>query len=170
MGYPLVYLPAIKGHVAQDIVWTLPAFLEFCYIVQQNVITDNTLSNLKNALDHFHYHRKIFWESSDYKRYISLPRQHSLVHYEALIHLFGVLNGLCTSITESKHITVVKKPWWLSSKYRALGQILQTNQSLAQLAATCSDFEAGGMLPISWPRENMLQGNVMFPFADQPIS
>ncbi|KIK13237.1 hypothetical protein PISMIDRAFT_119195, partial [Pisolithus microcarpus 441] len=155
MKYPLVYLPAIEGHVPQDIVRTLRAFLEFCYIVRQNIITDDTLSDLKNALDHFHYHREIFRDVGVRVEGFSLPRQHSLVHYEALIHLFGAPNGLCTSITKSKHITVVKKPWWWSSKYRALGQILRTNQRLAQLAATRSDFEARGMLPISWPRENV---------------
>ncbi|KAI6032342.1 hypothetical protein BKA83DRAFT_4046649 [Pisolithus microcarpus] len=158
MKYPLVYLPAIEGHIPQDIVRTLHAFLEFCYIVRQNVITDDTLSDLKNALDRFHYHREIFRDVGVQVEGFSLPRQHSLVHYEALICLFGAPNGLCTSITESKHITAVKKPWWRSSKYRALGQILRTNQRLAQLAAARSDFEARGMLPISRPRENVLQG------------
>lgn len=31
-----------------------------------------------------------------------LPRQHSLVHYSALIRGFGAPNGLCSSITESR--------------------------------------------------------------------
>ncbi|KAI5980898.1 hypothetical protein EDD15DRAFT_2204812 [Pisolithus albus] len=126
--------------------------------LMKNVITDDTLSDLKNALDRFHYHREIFREVGVRVEGFSLPRQHSLVHYEALIRLFGAPNGLCTSITESKHITAVKKPWRRSSKYRALGQILRTNQRLAQLAAARSDFEARGMLPISRPRENVLQG------------
>ncbi|KAI6015830.1 hypothetical protein BKA83DRAFT_4005538, partial [Pisolithus microcarpus] len=141
-----VYLLGIEGHIPQDIVQTLCAFLEFCYIVRQNVITNDTLSDLKNALDCFHYHCEIFQDVGVRVEGFSLPRQHSLVHYEALIRLFGVPNGLCTSITESKHITAVKKPWWQSSKYRALGQILRTNQCLAQLAAARSDFEARGML------------------------
>jgi hypothetical protein len=44
------------------------------------------------------------------------------------------------------HITAVKKPWRRSSKHHALGQMLQTNQRLAQLAAARVDFEARGML------------------------
>ena len=63
-----------------------------------------------------------------------------------MIHLFSAPNGLCMSITESKHITAVKKPWWCSNKHKALGQILWTNQRLAQLAAAHTDFERCGML------------------------
>ncbi|KAI5984035.1 hypothetical protein EDD15DRAFT_2390543 [Pisolithus albus] len=147
----------MKGHVPQDIVRTLRAFLEFCYIVRQNVITDDTLKDLRNALERFHHYREVFRDVGVRTEGFSLPRQHSLVHYEALIRLFGAPNGLCTSITESKHITAVKKPWRRSSKYKALGQILRTNQRLSQLAAARTDFEAHGMLPISRPRENILK-------------
>ncbi|KAI6014382.1 hypothetical protein PISMIDRAFT_121352 [Pisolithus microcarpus 441] len=124
MGCPLVYLPAIEAHIPQDIVQTFHTFLELCYIIQQNVITDDTLSNLKNALEHFHHYCEIFWDVGVWMGGFSLPCQHSLVHYEALICLFGAPNGLCMSITKSKHITAVKKPWWQSSKYRALSHIL----------------------------------------------
>ncbi|KIJ16060.1 hypothetical protein PAXINDRAFT_76254, partial [Paxillus involutus ATCC 200175] len=49
---------------------------------------------------------------------------------------FGAPNGLCPSITESKHITAVKKPWRRSNKHNALGQILRTNQRHFQLVPT----------------------------------
>ncbi|KAI5989939.1 hypothetical protein EDD15DRAFT_2198292 [Pisolithus albus] len=45
-----VYLPAIEGHVPDDMVQAFRAFLEFCYIIRQNVITDDTLKELKDAL------------------------------------------------------------------------------------------------------------------------
>ncbi|KAI6101179.1 hypothetical protein F5141DRAFT_1065946 [Pisolithus sp. B1] len=45
-----VYLPAIEGHVPDDVVQMFCAFLEFCYIICQNVITDDTLKELKDAL------------------------------------------------------------------------------------------------------------------------
>ncbi|KIK77144.1 hypothetical protein PAXRUDRAFT_17693 [Paxillus rubicundulus Ve08.2h10] len=106
-----VYLPAIEGHMPDDIVCTLHAFLEFCYIIHWNVITDNTLMELKGALEQFHQYREVFRDLGVRPGGFSLPRQHSLVHYKSLIWLFGALNGLCTSITESKHITTVKRPW-----------------------------------------------------------
>jgi hypothetical protein len=65
----------------------------------------------------------------------SLPRQHAMVHYPQLIRLFAAPNGVCTSITESKHIRAVKEPWRLSSRNNALFQMLTTNQRLDQLSA-----------------------------------
>ena len=76
----------------------------------------------------------------------SLPQQHSLIHYLMLIHVFGAPNGVCSSITESKHITMVKKPWRRSSRYEVLGQMLLINQHLDKLAAACVDFTSRGML------------------------
>ncbi|KAN0111280.1 hypothetical protein V8E52_008655 [Russula decolorans] len=60
--------------------------------------------------------------------------------------LFGAPNGLCSSITESKHIKAVKEPWRRSSRFNALGQILVTNQRLDKLAACRVNFMARGML------------------------
>lgn len=64
-----------------------------------------------------------------------------------MIEDFGVPGGLCSSITESRHITAVKKPWRRSSRYQALGQMLLINQRLDKLAAMRSSFAARGMLP-----------------------
>ncbi|KIJ06058.1 hypothetical protein PAXINDRAFT_20728 [Paxillus involutus ATCC 200175] len=144
-----VYLPAIEGHVPEDVVRTIRSFLEICYIVRRNVITDDTLMELKGALNRFHEYREVFRDIGVCVEGFSLPCQHSLIHYESLIRLFGAPNGLCTSITQLKHITAVKKPWRRSNKHNALGQMLRTNQRLSQLAAARANFEARGMLPIS---------------------
>jgi hypothetical protein len=40
----------------------------------------------------------------------------------------------------------MKEPWHHSSRFKALGQMLLTNQRLDKLAAACADFEARGML------------------------
>ncbi|KAG1862088.1 hypothetical protein DFJ58DRAFT_715350 [Suillus subalutaceus] len=138
-----VYLPAIKGHVPDVIV---RAFLEFCYLVRQDIITENTLEEIKEALDRFHCYHKIFQETGVHFDGFSLPHQHSLVHYITLIHMFGAPNGVCSSITESKHIKAVKEPWRRLSKFNALGQMLLTNQRLDKLAAACTDFMAREML------------------------
>ncbi|KAG1884298.1 hypothetical protein F4604DRAFT_1878722 [Suillus subluteus] len=84
-----VYLPAIEGYVPTDMVCTFRAFLEFCYLVRHNIITESTLT---------------------------------------------------------KHIKAVKEPWRRSSRYKALGQMLVTNQRLDKLAASCIDFKSCGML------------------------
>ena len=138
-------MAAIEGHVLQDIVCAFHAFLEFCYLVHQNTITKSTLDEIEDALSRYHHYRTIFTESGTIPTF-SLPRQHSLVHYAYLIRRFGAPNGLCSSITESKHIKAIKEPWRRSSKYKALGQMLVTNQHLDKLAAARVDFANRGML------------------------
>ena len=76
----------------------------------------------------------------------NLPRQHSLGHYRRNIQLFGAPNGLCSSITKSKHIKAVKKPWRCSSHFEALGQMLVTNQHIDKLSALRVDFVSRGLL------------------------
>ncbi|KAG2361322.1 hypothetical protein BDR07DRAFT_1238185, partial [Suillus spraguei] len=76
----------------------------------------------------------------------SLSHQHSLQHYVLLIHLFGAPNGLCSSITEAKHIKAIKEPWRHSNQYKALGQMLITNRCLDKLAVSCVDFTQHKML------------------------
>ncbi|KAG1765633.1 hypothetical protein EDD22DRAFT_978677 [Suillus occidentalis] len=141
-----VYLPAIEGHVPQDIIRCFRAFLEFCYIMRQDIIAEDTLLQLSDCLGRFHRYRQIFQDTSIRFDGFSLPRQHALCHYSMLIRLFGAPNGICSSITESKHIKAVKEHWRRSSKFNALGQMLLTNQRLDKLAASRSDFTACRML------------------------
>jgi hypothetical protein len=141
-----VYLPAIEGHVPRDVVHTFRAFLEFCYIVRRDVITEEMLRNLQDALTLYHHYRTIFEELGIRPDGFTLPRQHSLVHYLSLIRAFGAPNGICSLITESKHIKAVKEPWRQSNRYNALSQMLLTNQRLDKLAAARIDFTDCGML------------------------
>ncbi|KAG2106172.1 uncharacterized protein F5147DRAFT_746322 [Suillus discolor] len=140
-----VYLPAIKGYVPTDVVRTFRAFLKFCYLVRRNIITESTLVYIQDALDRFHHYRNVF-ELTGVVFTFSLPRQHSCSHYALLIRLFGAPDGLCSSITKTKHIKAVKEPWRRSSRYHALGQMLVTNQCLDKLAASCINFKSHGML------------------------
>lgn len=141
-----VYISAIEGYVPGGVVRTLRAFLEFCYIVRRNTIDTQSLHDLEDALRRFHTYRKIFETSGVRKENRHPPRQHSLLHYPKLIRDFGAPNGLCSSITESKHIKAIKEPWRRSNRYNALGQMLQTNQRLDKLAASRVNFEERGML------------------------
>jgi len=120
--------------------------LEFCYIARRNVLDDDAIHQLQNALDRFHQHRKIFETSGVREPNTHPPRQHALMHYAKLIRDFGAPNGLCSSITESKHIKAVKEPWRRSNRYMALGQMLITNTRIEMLAASRDDFVSRGLL------------------------
>ncbi|KAF8801254.1 hypothetical protein BYT27DRAFT_7310172 [Phlegmacium glaucopus] len=143
-----VYLPAIHGLMDPDVVKCVSAFLDFCYLARRSafdrnaneaILTRNTLDTLDNALHRFHTYCEVFQSLGVHENGFSLPRQHSLD--------FGAPNGLCSSITESHHITAVKKPWRRSSRFEALGQMLITNQCLDKLAVAQADFIAREMLP-----------------------
>src|ERR1700760_691465 len=115
-----VFLPAISGHVPPQMVRAVSAFTEFCYLVRRSQIDEITLGSVGAAIECFHQERDIFINVG-VREDFSLPRQHSLVHYCALIRLFGAPNGICSSITESKHIQAVKDPWQCSNCNRPLG-------------------------------------------------
>ncbi|KAG2107667.1 uncharacterized protein F5147DRAFT_745903 [Suillus discolor] len=118
-----VYLPAIEGYVPVDVVRSFRALLEFCYLVRRNVINEKSLSEIEDALTRFHTYREIF-KMTGVVTTFSLPRQHSM----------------------SKHIKAVKEPWRRSGRYKALGQMLLTNQHLDKLAMSRVDFRFRGML------------------------
>lgn len=124
----------------------MSSFLEFCYLVRRSIHTEDTLRQVEDALEQFKHHREIFRKAGVRPDGFSLPRQHSMEHYVRHIRNFGAPNGLCSSITEAKHIKAVKEPWRRSNRYDALGQMLVTNQRLDKLAASRADFNSRGML------------------------
>lgn len=124
----------------------LSAFLNFCYLVRRTDFDEDTLMAIDDSLSRFHEHRSSF---SCVRETFSLPRQHSLTHYPYNIREFGAPGGLCSSITESRHITAVKKPWRRSNRYNALSQMLLTNERLDKLVALRTHFVERGMLPPS---------------------
>ncbi len=124
----------------------LRAFLDFCYLVRRPIITESDIDGIEDAIERFHRYREIFRTTRVRPDGFSLPRQHAVVHYPKHIRAFGAPNGLCTSITESKHIKAVKKPWRRSNKFKALVQMLLTNQRIDKLYAARVDFKERNML------------------------
>jgi hypothetical protein len=147
------------GYVPEDIVKCLSAFLDVSYIIRRQDIGVDDLAALDTALDKFWQLREVFRTEGVRPTGFSLPRQHSLVHYRRHIEDFGAPGGLCSSITESRHITAVKKPWRRSNRHQALGQMLLINQRLDKLAAMYTDFVARGMLPAGHPLGRNLSAN-----------
>ncbi|KAI6045356.1 hypothetical protein EDC04DRAFT_2865429 [Pisolithus marmoratus] len=140
-----VYIAAIEGYVPEEIILTFSSFLKFCYLVHRNVITEPTLIAIKDTLTSFHSHCGIFHDTGVVLTF-SLPQQHAMKHYPYLICQFGMPNGLCSSITKSKHIKAVKWPYWHTNHFQALRQILRINERLDKFAAVQADFKKHGML------------------------
>jgi hypothetical protein len=141
-----VYLAAIAGYLPSAIVQCIATFMDACYIARhRNAITDPALQHFQSCVEKFHALRNIFIQAG-VRTSISLPRQHALNHYFYAIRLFGSPNGLCSSITESKHIKAVKEPWRRSSRYRALTQMLKILVQMDKMAALRRKFAKMGML------------------------
>ena len=144
-------MPAIEGFVPQDIIRCFNAYLDFCYIARASVLTTSALDRLDGALRRFHEYRKVFQQNGvrdPTPAGFSLPWQHAMVHYRHHIENFGAPNGLCSSITESRHISAVKRLWRRSSRYNAIHQIMRTNSRAEKLTAARAHFTSRGMLDI----------------------
>ena len=133
------------GHLPDEVVAAVRAFLDFCYLVRRTTFTDDTLCEVESALARFYEARRIF-QDLGVRENFSVPRLHAMLHYKKLIRLFGAPGGLCSSITESKHIDAVKKPWRRSNRFNALGQMLKTISRLDKLRASRISFKSRGML------------------------
>ncbi|KAG6894908.1 hypothetical protein C0992_004017 [Termitomyces sp. T32_za158] len=141
-----VYLPAIVDHVPVQMVKALAAFLDFCYLVRRSKHTESTLQEICSALSRFQTERVVFQKLGVRPAGLSIPRQHSLKHYSETIQLFGSPNGLCSSITESKHIKAVKQPYRRTNRHQPLGQMLLINQRLDKLAALRAHLQSKQLL------------------------
>ena len=138
----------------------ISAFLDVCYIARRANLDRAALKAFDAALAKFYALREVFHTTGVRPTGFSLPRQHSLSHYRHLIEEFGAPGGVCSSITESRHITAVKRPWRRSSRYKALGQMLVTNQRLDKLAAARVDFVNRGMLDPKYQPPGMVSASV----------
>jgi hypothetical protein len=139
-------------------VHALHALLEFIYLARRNIHDTETIEQMNDALERFHKNVEVFVETGVQPEQSTPPRQHAMIHYIKAIHLFGAPNGLCTSITESKHIKAVKQPWRCSNCFNPLGQVLLTNQHLDKLAASHAYFTEHSMLngtPLSEALQNL---------------
>jgi hypothetical protein len=161
-------MSAIEGFVPKEVVQTFHAFLDFYYLVRRNVLDEDDLEAIEDALERFYAARAIFQEVGVRPTGFSLPRQHAMKHYVHHILKFGAPNGLCSSITESTHITAVKKPWRRSSRNNAMEQILIINERTDKLSAARSDFVHRGMLTATGQPSHGTASGSIIQVLDEP--
>ncbi|TFK32680.1 hypothetical protein BDQ12DRAFT_701098 [Crucibulum laeve] len=104
-----VFVAAITGYLPSAMVCCITTFMDACYIACHNAITSLALKHFKECVDSFHHLCTIII-ATGVRATISLPHQHALKHFHYAIQLFGSPNGLCSLITESKHIKAVREP------------------------------------------------------------
>ncbi|THH29603.1 hypothetical protein EUX98_g4593 [Antrodiella citrinella] len=162
-----IFLPAIAGHIPDQMVQCVAALLDFSYLARRNSHDATSLQQMQEALDRFHATRTIFEDVGVRPDGFCLPRQHSLRHYIYSIKLFGSPNGLCSSITESRHISAVKQPYRRSSRNKALLQMLTTSTRLSKLAAARVEFGRRGMLVHDIVRHAQIEAGLVIDVPDE---
>ncbi|EPQ50619.1 hypothetical protein GLOTRDRAFT_50393 [Gloeophyllum trabeum ATCC 11539] len=83
------------------------AILDFCYLAQYPVHTDDTLKLLEVALQAFHENKGIFVDLG-IRNDFNLPKLHALLHYFISIKIFGTTDNYNTEYTERLHIDFTK--------------------------------------------------------------
>ena len=101
-------LPVPSGQVSPwRIIAAVRALLDFLFLAQFPSHTATTLTRLDDALARFHKNKEVFVELG-IRNHFNLPKIHSLIHYSALIHLFGTTDNYNTEQTEQLHIDIIK--------------------------------------------------------------
>ena len=134
-----------------------------CALVQCDFHDTKSLEATQEALDKFHHYHDIFKDVGIHEDF-NLPWQHSLQHYVHLVQEYGSPNGICSSITENKHIKAVKKPWRQLSRWQAMCQMFINNQCMDKLAAPCTLFKSCGMLKGTCLSDTLYQLHEWFDF------
>ncbi|KAF8262141.1 hypothetical protein EI94DRAFT_1773267 [Lactarius quietus] len=140
-----VFLTAAAGYIPSAMVRCIASFMDACYIARWNAIDLPSLKCFQDHVQTFHQLRDVFIEAG-VRVEISFPHQHALSHFYHAIHQFSSPNGLCSSITESKHILATKDTWRRSSKNNPMGQMVRTIQRMDKMLVLRRCFEEGGML------------------------
>ncbi|KAF8810733.1 hypothetical protein BYT27DRAFT_7253430 [Phlegmacium glaucopus] len=83
------------------------ALLDFLYLAQYLVHTDETLQLLEDSLRRFHDNKSIFVDL-DIRDAFNIPKLHSARHYVEYIKLYGTLDNFNTEYTERLHIDLAK--------------------------------------------------------------
>src|ERR1700678_3854812 len=83
------------------------ALLDFIYLAQYPVHTNESLGLLKDSLEQFHDNKQIFVDLEIWDAF-NIPKLHFARHYVDYIKLYGTLDNFNTEYTERLHIDLAK--------------------------------------------------------------
>lgn len=100
-------LPLPDGMSLARLLRSVRAILDFLYLAQYPVHTDESLMLLDDALDRFHANKDIFIDLG-IRTNFNIPKLHFLRHYVYLIKRLGTTDNFNTEYTERLHIDLAK--------------------------------------------------------------
>ncbi|KAJ6622168.1 hypothetical protein B0H10DRAFT_2342958 [Mycena sp. CBHHK59/15] len=111
---------------------SIRALLDFLYLAQYPIHSDETLAQLDDALNRFHDNKDIFVDLG-IRTNFNLPKLHFLRHYKLLITRFGTTDNFNTEYTERLHIDLAKDAYHATNhkdEYPQMTQWLERKEKI----------------------------------------
>ncbi|KAL1667054.1 hypothetical protein GGG16DRAFT_59260 [Schizophyllum commune] len=150
LGLVVDACPQHSQHRDPRIVRCVRAVLDFLYLAQYPIHTNNSLTLMNDALERFHDNKSVFIDlgvRSDF----NLPKLHFAQHYLTQIKLFGTTDNFNTQYTERLHIDLAKHAYAATNRKDEFAQMttwLERREKILQheqyIAWRCS----GSPLPL----------------------
>ena len=103
----VIDIPLPGGMSNVRLIWAVWAVLDFLYLAQYPVHTDETLETLEDALARFHQAKDIFIDLG-IRELFNIPKLHFVQHYVMFIRLYSTTDNFDTAYTEQLHIDFAK--------------------------------------------------------------
>jgi hypothetical protein len=130
----IVGLELGNGHSTIPLVQSAHALLDFLFLAQYPIHTDNTLELLEDALSQFHESKHIFIDLGIWNNF-NLPKLHFAKHYALKIKHFGSADNFNTKYTECLHIDFTKDAYRATNckaKYVQMTVRLERKEKISQ--------------------------------------
>lgn len=103
----IIDIPLEGGLSNVRLVKAVRALLDFLYLAQYPIHTDETLVFVDDGLEQFHENKDIFIDLG-LREAFNIPKLHFAKHYVNFIKLYGTLDNFNTEYTERLHIDLAK--------------------------------------------------------------
>lgn len=111
----IVDLPLPDGASTARLVRAVRGMLDFLYLAQYPVHSDDSLVLMSDALAQFHANKQVFIDLG-IRADFDFPKIHNIGHYPYFIKLFGTTDNYNTEFTERLHIDFAKDAYRATNK------------------------------------------------------
>ncbi|KAG6825968.1 hypothetical protein H0H92_001684, partial [Tricholoma furcatifolium] len=130
------------------------SLLDFLYIAQYPIHTDESLCLLDTALDDFHQNKQIFIDLG-IRETFNIPKLHWACHYSYAIKLYGTTDNVNTQYTERLHIDLAKDAYAATNKKDEFSQMtiwVERKEKIVRHAQYIEWWQRGSPTPqpIEW--------------------
>ncbi|KAL0568561.1 hypothetical protein V5O48_013420, partial [Marasmius crinis-equi] len=149
----LIDAPNISPSQSKRVLSATRALLDFLYMANYPIHSDDSLQELEASLATFHENKEVFIELG-VRQNFNLPKLHSLCHYTRAIKLYGSCDNYNTETTERLHIDFAKDAYRASNRkdeYSQMTKWLERREKMVHHANYLEWKRAQAVSPQSTP-------------------